>query len=237
MTTNLKAILFDIDDTLFDRNGAQREVVHLMVQEFRDIFTGIGEETIAQAFLESDRISTQEFNAGSSVDETRTLRGRVFLKLLGLSENLAEKIMEMYVKSYPIVNAPVRGAKSVTSQLAKKFRLGIVSNGSPDTQYQKLEILDIKHLFGCILLSEEIGIRKPDPRIFWKAAALLDKKPGECLYIGDSYDSDIVGAKRAEMQACWFNPDGLRPTRVDVRPDFEIGALDEMFGILGCEQL
>jgi len=235
MISDLKAAIFDIDDTLFDRNGAQREVVHLMVQEFPDIFAGIDEKTIAEAFLESDRISTQEFNAGSSVDETRTLRGKVFLKILGLSEDFAEKIMGMYVKSYPTVNAPVRDAKSVINHLARKFRLGIVSNGSPDAQYRKLEILDIKHLFDCILLSEEIGIRKPDPRIFWKAATLLDKKPEECLYIGDFYDSDMVGAKKAGMQACWFNPNRLRPSRVDVRPDFEISALGEILRILDCE--
>ena len=230
-TTNLKAVLFDIDDTLFDRNRAQREILHLIVRAFRDIFTGIDEERIVQAFFESDRVATQAFNAGGSVDVARIGRSKIFLRILGLSEDPADKITAMYVTSYPTINAPVRGAELVVSHLARRFQLGIISNSSRDVQYRKLKTLDIKHLFDCIVLSEEVGIRKPDPKIFWRATTSLAREPEECLYVGDSYESDVVGAKKAGMRACWFNPDGLRLPQEDVEPDFEIGALDEILGI------
>ena len=172
--------------------------------------------------------------AGGSVEATRTRRSKAFLKILGLSEDPADKITAMYVKSYPTVNASVGGAKSVIRGLAKKFQLGIVSNGWPDVQYRKLETLGIKHLFDCIVLSEEIGIRKPDPGIFWRAAELLARVPEECLYVGDSYNTDIPGAKKAGMQACWFNPHDLGPPQTDTEPDFEIRALDEILVVLDC---
>ena len=237
MITNLKAILFDIDDTLFDRDKAQKEILHLIVREFRDIFTGIDEEMIADAFFESDRVATQEYNAGASIDVARIGRSRRFLKILGLSEDYADKITAMYIKSYPLVNAPIRRAKSVIENLAKKFQLGVISNGSPDVQYQKLRTLGIKRLFDCIILSEEVGIRKPDPGIFRKATTLLVREPEECLSVGNSYNNDILGAKKVGMQACWFNPQGLRLSPLDVKPDFEIGALDEILRILDYAKL
>jgi HAD superfamily hydrolase (TIGR01509 family) len=231
MTTNIKAILFDVDDTIFDRGGAQRKALRLIVREFHDIFAGIDKQTIVDAFLESDRLAMEKFYAGGSFEETRAARGKEFLKLLGLSEDFADKITEMYVKSYPTIDAPVKGAKSVIIKLAGRFQLGVVSDGFPDTQYRKLRTLGIEDLVDCIVLAGEIGIRKPDPGIFWKAAELLARKPEECLYVGDFYEADVLGAKKAGMQACWFNPDGLRPS-TEVKPDFEISELDEILEIL-----
>ena len=231
MMTNIKAILFDVDDTIFDRAGAQRKILRLIVRELHDIFAGIDERTALDAFFESDRLSLEEFYAGGSVEETRAARSKGFLRLLELSEDFADKITEMYVKSYPTIDAPVKGAKSVIRNLAGRFQLGIVSNGFPDTQYRKLRTLGMEELFDCILLSEEIGIRKPDPGIFWKAAELLARKPEECLYVGDSYEADVLGAKKAGMQMCWLNPGGLRPS-AEVKPDFEISKLDEILEIL-----
>lgn len=234
MINNLKAVLFDVDDTLFDRNRAQREILHLIVQEFSDIFRGIDEKTIANAFFESDRLATQEFNEGGSTDVVRIGRSKRFLRILGLSEEFADKITTMYIKSYSTVGAQVKDAKFVIENLIGKFQLGVVSNGFPDVQHQKLKTLGIEHLFDCIVLSGEAGLLKPDPGIFWKANASLAREPEECLYVGDSYNVDVLGAKKAGMRACWFNPHNLHPPRVDIKPDFEIGALDEILRILDC---
>ncbi|MCK4433243.1 MAG: HAD family hydrolase, partial [Methanomicrobia archaeon] len=68
----------------------------------------------------------------------------------------------------------------------------------------------------------------------WKATTSLDMKPEECLYVGDSYGTDILGAKKAGMQTCWFNPKNLPLPQEDVEPDFEIHTLDEILGILEC---
>ena len=157
----LKAILFDIDDTLFDRAKAQRQWAYLMIQEFREVFEGIKQEVIVDAVLESDRIGTEEFNRTGSRDSQRIGRFKIFLRLLNLNSEPAEDITAFYVGLYPETNSPVKGAKSLIERLAKRFQLGIVSNAFGDVQYQKLKALGIKDLFDCIVLSSEVGDLPP----------------------------------------------------------------------------
>jgi FMN phosphatase YigB (HAD superfamily) len=87
-------------------------------------------------------------------------------------------------------------------------------------------------LFSCIVLSEVVGIRKPDPAIFQKAASLIQIKPAECLYVGDSYINDVIGAKNAGMQACWLNPESLKPQDETIKADFIISKLEELPALL-----
>ncbi|MFC1712803.1 HAD family hydrolase [Candidatus Poribacteria bacterium] len=232
MTVELKAVIFDVDDTIFDRDRAQKEILGLMVRENPDIFAGIDEEAAVDAFLESDRVTFEDFKTSNPVETSRFKRSKTFLNMFGLSEDFSDKITEMYVSAYPLINVPVEGAVHVVTKLSVRLSLGIVSNGFPDVQYKKLRTLGIKHLFDCILLSGELGIKKPDPRIFWEAASLLGKEPEECLYVGDSYDADVLGAKKARMKVCWFNPREQRPPQTDVRPDFEIRSLGDILGIM-----
>jgi HAD superfamily hydrolase (TIGR01509 family) len=228
MEFHLQAILFDVDDTLFDRRGAQLMVLEILLREHGDAFAGIDKRTIIEAFLESDRVTTWEYYGETySIEGIRLRRQQVFLDLLGLGETHAQALSEVYVAWYPRCDAPVDGAKAVVETLAARFPLGVISNGLPDVQYTKLETLALRHLFKCIVLSEELGIRKPDPAIFWRAAELLNIAPGDCLYIGDSYDNDVVGARQSGMHACWFNPDGEAAPGPE-KPDLEIRALEEI---------
>ena len=233
----LKAILFDIDDTLFNRARAQRKWAYLMMQEFREVFKGIERKIIVDALLKSDRIGTEEFNRTHSRDAARIGRFKIFLKLLGLRDASAEKITALYVESYPKINAPMKGARSVIKSPVNRFQLGVVSNGFRDVQYQKLKALGIKDLFNCIVLSSEVGIWKPDPRIFWRATSLLERQPGECMYVGDSYDGDVLGAKKAGMQTCWFNTSGASLFQKGYKPNYAIQNLAEILKITTSERL
>jgi putative hydrolase of the HAD superfamily len=108
----------------------------------------------------------------------------------------------------------------------------VVSNGFPDVQYRKLETLQIRECFDCIVLSEAVGVSKPEPAILQHAASLLKVEPSACLYVGDLFDMDVVGAKQAGMLACWFNPSGAARPRHDIAPDLEIQELAALLQIL-----
>lgn len=233
-TTELKAVLFDLDDTLFDRSAAQREVVQVLIQDFPNLFAGIDSDRILEAFLESDLVADKRFWSGASMEEVRVGRGEAFLRSLNLNESLAGEVTKKYLQTYPSLDLPVKSARSVLENLAKEFQLGLVSNGYPDVQYRKLETLGIDHLFSSVVVSEEVSIRKPDPRIFWNAIESLDAKPGECTYVGDHYDHDIIGAKKAGMRACWFNPQCLSLSHSSPEFDFQIRFLDEILDLLAC---
>jgi HAD superfamily hydrolase (TIGR01549 family) len=232
MTADLKAILFDVDDTLFDRHGAQLMALAAVVRQFPGVFAGIDHGIAVEAFLESDRIIVQEFSESDyAFGQARSRRQQLFLRLLGLDESPAEEMAKFYVEVYPRSHAPIEGAEAVVQELAACFRLGIVSNGFPDVQYQKLETLEIHRFFECIVLSEELGIRKADPGIFWRATELLGVRPDDCLYVGDSYANDVVGGKQAGMCVCWFNPGG-QAAPGDVLPDLEVRALREVVEVV-----
>jgi HAD superfamily hydrolase (TIGR01509 family) len=232
MSTNIKAVLFDIDDTLFDRNLAQSIVLELILKKLPHVFRSLKMERITEAFFESDRISTEAFYTGAPSERLRDSRSRHFLRLLGISEDYADVVTEIYINEYPSINAPVEGAVPLVTASSHRFRVGAVSNGLPDVQYRKLETLGLRDIFACIVLSEEICIRKPDPAIFRRAADLLEVPPSACLYVGDSYDSDIVGAKAAGMTSCWFCRDASYPENAIVHTDFAVSSLEELQLIL-----
>jgi putative hydrolase of the HAD superfamily len=227
MRPDIKAALFDVDDTLFDREAAQSIVLKQIVTNLPGLFQNLETERIRAAFIESDRITTREFDAGAPSDGLRNARSRLFLDLLDIPEEHAEKITVLYVRDYPKVNAPVPGSVKLLDELSRKVKIGVVSNGLPDVQYRKLDKLGL-HRFNCIILSEEIGIRKPDPRIFLLAAAKIGVQPQECLYIGDSYARDIVGAGQAGMMTCWFDRKQAAREKTGVSADLIINRLEEL---------
>lgn len=235
MSRVLGAVFFDVDDTLFDREQAQRQMALMICREFARVLAGIDSVAVVDAFLESDRIAIDEFYAGpagASGDTARLGRSRHFLRLLGLSEEHAQRVTTLYQDAYPRIDAPVAGAKQVVRHLADRFRLGVISNSMPDVQYQKLETLGLREFFDVIVLSEEVGIRKPDPRIFQTAAALCQREPRECLHVGDSFESDVIGAKGAGMKTCWFNPLRKPVPEGASLPEYEISTLQELLVIV-----
>ena len=228
LNNKIKAIIFDVDETLFDRVLAQQAVLELIVRQLPQVFRGYDPRRVLAAFLESDQLYTDMFNSGAPSEGSRDKRSKLFLQLLGIDEKYTVKITELYVRYYPTVTAHVDGAIQVVKELARKFKLGVISNGFTDVQYRKLETMGLRDLFACIVLSEEIGIRKPDPRIFLRAASLLHRQPQECLYVGDSYANDVIGAKTAGMLACWLNRAAVKMTDEKIKPDFIITKFAEL---------
>jgi HAD superfamily hydrolase (TIGR01549 family) len=83
--------------------------------------------------------------------------------------------------------------------------IGIVTNGPTEVQHAKLELLGIHRLVDFVLVSEEFGVAKPDPKIFHEALRLAGVGPEEAVFIGDSPEFDMVGAQAAGIPTVWVN--------------------------------
>ena len=124
-------------------------------------------------------------------------------------------------------------------RLARTHRLAVVSNF--DYSPTALAILDaagVRDLFAAIVVSDQIGWRKPRPDIFRYALEAVGANPARSLFVGDRAELDVAGAHQVGMDAAWVNPDA-EPLPAGVRPpEYEIRDLTELEPILagpgGC---
>ena len=103
-------------------------------------------------------------------------------------------------------------AEKVVKYLASKYPLTIISNGFKEVQYYKFEHSGLAPYFTHRLISEEVGINKPQPEIFRIALQRNGITADQAVMIGDSYSSDIAGAKAAGIDQVWIRGDGLPVT-------------------------
>jgi HAD superfamily hydrolase (TIGR01549 family) len=120
----------------------------------------------------------------------------------------------------------------VLSVLQQRFSLALVTNGASDTQRENLRVLDIEHRFAAVVISGEVGVAKPDARIFRLALDKLRLLPENVWHVGDDPDTDVAGAKAAGLNAVWLNRGGDSWKDGAVKPDHEIRSLRELAGLL-----
>ena len=113
--------------------------------------------------------------------------------------------------------------------LSQTAKLGVITNGESVQQRGKLKALGLASAFAAVAASADIGIAKPDPRIFHHAADLLGVAPERCAYVGDKRDTDALGAIAAGMTGIWLNRAGLPAPDGEVT---EISSLAELTAIL-----
>ncbi|MBP1947482.1 HAD family hydrolase [Virgibacillus litoralis] len=119
----------------------------------------------------------------------------------------------------------------VLDQLKEEYQLLMLTNGSPELQQTKLDITPkLMTYFEHIVVSGAFGKGKPDPAIFEHALELLAVQKDEVLMVGDNLSTDILGAERAGIDSVWVNRHGKEPN--DVIPTYEIGALKELLPLL-----
>ncbi|MFP6891593.1 MAG: HAD family hydrolase [Nitrospinota bacterium] len=116
------------------------------------------------------------------------------------------------------------------------LRIGLVSNfDNADAAHRLLGRTGITHYLDATLISGEAGYRKPAPVLYRRIAEMLDSKPANVLFVGDNFEADVEGPHSVGMSCAWLNPKGAQPPEDAVSPDYEIGLVEEVLGILGLE--
>lgn len=204
----IKAVLFDVDDTLYDQ---QQPFQHAVASLFPTIFEKISTEDLYQSFrFHSDDIFTQYTSGRWSLEYMRVER---FLRTFSphaphLTETDAANFQQSYQKALQTIQLHPKMQETLTWLTSQPVILGVITNGPGDHQQQKIDQLQLTrwipsdHLF----ISGNVGYEKPNKEIFdYVAKQLALDTPNEIIYIGDSFENDIVGSYQAGWQNIWFN--------------------------------
>ena len=222
----LRAVLFDIDDTLFATSTfaakARRRAVEAMVDAGLEVDLDLAYEQLKEV--------VQEFSSNY---------GHHFDKLvLRLSDHLREGVhvgivIASGVRAYHATKEHMSAFPSALRVLAALKRTdlvrGVITNGLTIKQAEKLVRLGLANAFspGAIFISEEIGVAKPHPRIFLTACEQIGIEPKEALYVGDSPIMDIDPAHEAGMLTCLFRGNGRHAGEQGTsEPDMIVDDLD-----------
>ena len=220
-----RGFLLDADNTLFNYDQAEEEAL---------------DETLAVAAplvpREKARASYRSINAGywkrfeqGAVSLAALKVGRFvdLLKELGL-EGDAEVLSDGYLTRLSQKAHFLPHAREVVLDLSRRADLCLVTNGISRVQRGRLGLSGIAGCFTAILISEELGVAKPDPRFFQAACDALHLPPSDLLCVGDTPAADVQGARAAGIDACWYSPSGADWPLGAGAPDYIIRSLKEL---------
>ncbi len=201
----IRAILFDLDQTLIDRTATFARFLTSQYQRFEYGMASTSKEAFVAHVLKHDQNGyvSKDILYPQAVKE---------LSLQLDASHLVSDFKQRY-GSDPILFPRVR---ATLERLARSFPLAIVTNGRNRGQNAKIDRSGIRSFFKSIKISEEEGVKKPDPEIYLRCADDLAVSPNECLFVGDNPELDVLGAINAGLKAVWLrNPHFAPPTKHD----------------------
>lgn len=154
-------------------------------------------------------------------------RGLLFKIGLHPDNDVINHVFRLYIRAFRVELIP--GAEQVLAALAGSYKLAVLSNAMSNLARYALTSLGIERFFESVVISRDLGIRKPDPQIFEFALSNLGLEKHEVVHVGDSYVDDVQGAKNAGITAVWIRR-GVE--EITVLPDYTINAITELPSIL-----
>lgn len=204
-----KAICFDLDDTLYDSSWHFEQGVK---DTFRTLHPELDpEEAFRTVKMRADRLWPIFEEGKIDLLQYRRLR---FLNepILGktFDKTMADAFHAHYMSIGPDYIKPFGGLVELMEQLSQSHKLAVITNGPSDAQWMKMQCLGMDRFIpeDLVFISGNLGVAKPDARIFQHALEVLGVQPSEALHVGDSYTHDAEGALAAGLDAVWLNRSG-----------------------------
>ncbi|MFD4003731.1 HAD family hydrolase [Streptomyces rubiginosohelvolus] len=224
----IRAVLWDIDDTIFDYAGADRTGMrqHLGLAGLPGAYASVDEA------LDAWKAITVRHWARVAAGETDFLgqrrdRVREFLSR-AMTDAEADDWFAGHVTHYEAAWALFPDVLPVLDRLVPAYRHAILSNSSTDHQHRKLTALGVRDRFEVMVCAVELGMSKPEAGAFHAACEALALEPHEVAYVGDEPDIDASGAVAAGLTGIWLDRRG-RGGRSDL---VRITGLDQLPGLL-----
>jgi putative hydrolase of the HAD superfamily len=190
----IKAVFFDLDGTLYDRDELVCELVADQYDTFVGELPGISRERFVARVLEMD-------------DHGYGEKGEGYQRVVAewqLEPSLADRLCSHFWSAYDqhCCLSPDT-ATTLDALKAHGKRLGVITNGGTNRQRGKLAALGLLGIFDVVLISEAEGVRKPSPEIFRRAVQRCAVSAGESVFVGDHPETDISGARNAGLLPIW----------------------------------
>ncbi|MEU9114766.1 HAD family hydrolase [Streptomyces sp. NPDC048483] len=229
------AVLWDLDDTLFDYTGSDRTgaLRHLEAEGLVAAYGG--EEAALARWRNAMETEFARFLAGEvGFLDHRRARARTFLGL-ELSDDEADAWFGRYIAYYEASWVLFPDSVPALEALAPLVRQAVLSNSGTANQERKLTALGIRAHFEAVLCADELGHAKPAPEAFTAACEALGLPPQEVVYVGDRLDIDALGARDAGLTAVWLDrTDGGEEPPPGVRRIASLAELPELLrGVIG----
>lgn len=223
----IRAVIFDLDGTLYDRYSSLRAAAYQLHSEHRNWFpeSMIAKELGRQLVKFDYRYNY--FGGWPSVAE-KLKTANVLLPEVDDREfgEAAISAMAENLVPYPFT------LKMLADLRRKGYRLGMITNGTPEIQWRKLRKLGLENQFETVLVSGAVGAEKPDPAIFQACEKAMDLPAREMVYVGDNPELDILGAYNGGFTPIWVKTSvgwGFPDIR---RAPYEINDVSELDDLL-----
>ena len=201
----VKDVFFDLDHTLWDFDKNSMLAFKRVFKKFKiniefDAFLKIYEPINVEYWKKyrEDKVSKENLRRGRLIDSFN------FFDLIYTTEKI-DKIADAYIEELPFDNHLFEGALEILDYLTLNYKLHIITNGFEEVQYKKLKNSGIVHYFSTVTTSEEVGVKKPNSKVFLTALKKANSLPEESVMIGDSLEADILGANNIGMQTIFYN--------------------------------
>lgn len=230
---DIRGVVFDVDDTLYD-------MLQPFLGAYRELCGERYDLPVQELFLAFRRHSDDRFvdsqTGKMTMEELYIYRVRMMLRDydIDVTDEEALAFQRLYMDlQYRICLSPVM--QDLLDALHSRAAIGIITNGESRHQRNKLRSLNVSPWVPeeHIIVSGDLPFRKPDVRIFREMEHRLRLAPEHLIYVGDAFDLDMVGAQQAGWQSVWFNHRRRSiPENSDIRPNAEVHTEEELAAVL-----
>lgn len=214
----VRGVLFDLDNTLHDRD----EAFAAWARDFVSTKLGVLEPARAEEAVEL----ILALDSGGEGDKL-ALFTAVKRRFPIVPDAPQQLLVDFFAARTAFMRLAAGAARLFDALDRRAIPWGIVTNGGVE-QWDKLRAMRLDRAADRIIVSSEFGRDKPDPSIFLAAAERLARRPDEVLFAGDHAVRDIFGAKQAGMMAAWLHRGRIWPEKLACRPDLVIEEIGDL---------
>ncbi|MGV3243312.1 HAD family hydrolase [Staphylococcus sp. 11261D007BR] len=224
--THVKAVIFDLEGTLLDRQKSREKFIEEQYERFHDYLVRVQANDFRTKFIDLDDDEDHD-----KPDVYKEIIKQFNIDRLSWKDLFNDFEMHFYRYVFPFYDT------NFTLKTLNKagYKIGIIANGKTKIKQYRIYALGIEDYVNHISTSETVGYRKPHPKIYEDIVSKLDVKPEEIIYVGDDALNDVAPARAMGMISVWYchedkKEETLRP--FDSEMDFEIHTLEELLDIL-----